>query len=126
MTADVAPVPKRPTARPRARERIARLLDPGTELLELSPRAAEGLYADEIPSAGLVTGIGAIHGRSVVLLANDPAVKGGTIFPVTVKKQLRAQEIALQNELPCLYLVDSGGAFLPLQAEIFPDREHGG
>jgi 3-methylcrotonyl-CoA carboxylase beta subunit len=126
MTPDAVPAPKRPCARPRARHRIAHLLDPGTEFLELSPRAAEGLYADEIPSAGLVTGIGLIHQRPVVLLANDPAVKGGTIFPVTVKKQLRAQEIALENGLPCLYLVDSGGAFLPLQAEIFPDREHGG
>ena len=108
------------------RERVVALFDPGTALFELSPLAASGMYGDEVPSAGLVTGIGTIHGRDVMLLANDGSVKGGTIFPVAVKKQLRAQEIARENRLPCVYLVDSGGAFLPLQAEIFPDREHGG
>src|SRR6266481_10449 len=108
------------------RERIARLLDPGTPFLELSPLAAHGCYDDEAPGAGIVTGIGRIAGRECVLVANDATVKGGTYFPMTVKKHLRAQEIALENRLPCVYLVDSGGAFLPLQAEVFPDREHFG
>ena len=108
------------------RQRVARLLDPGEPFLELSPLAAHGLYGGEVPCAGLVTGIGRVAGRLVVVLANDPAVKGGTVFPVTLKKQLRAQEIAQRLRIPCVYLVDSGGAFLPLQAEIFPDREHGG
>src|SRR5436190_13522434 len=108
------------------RERIERLLDPGTAFLELSPLAAHDLYNGEAPSAGLVTGIGAVHGRHVMIVANDATVKGGTYFPMTVKKHLRAQEIALENRLPCVYLVDSGGAFLPLQAEVFPDREHFG
>jgi acetyl-CoA carboxylase carboxyltransferase component len=109
-----------------ARERIEALIDPGTPFLELSPLAAYGLYDNEAPAAGIVTGIGSIEGRQAVLVANDATVKGGTYFPITVKKHLRAQEIALENRLPCVYLVDSGGAFLPLQAEIFPDREHFG
>ena len=108
------------------RERIERLLDPGTAFLELSPLAAHGLYDGEAPSAGIVTGVGAIHGRHVMVVANDATVKGGTYLPMTVKKHLRAQEIALENRLPCVYLVDSGGAFLPLQAEVFPDRDHFG
>ena len=108
------------------RERIERLLDPRTAFLELSPLAAAGLYDDEAPGAGIVTGLGRIEGRLCVVVANDATVKGGTYFPMTVKKHLRAQEIALENELPCVYLVDSGGAFLPLQAEVFPDREHFG
>ncbi len=109
-----------------ARERVGLLLDPGTAFMELSPLAAEGMYGDEAPSAGIVTGIGVMHGREVVVVANDATVKGGTYFPMTVKKHLRAQEIAEQNRLPCFYLVDSGGAFLPLQAEVFPDRDHFG
>src|SRR5512132_606674 len=119
---------KRHTSRGKlfVRERIERLLDPGTAFLELSPLAAHGLYDGEAPSAGIVTGIGAIHGRHVIVVANDATVKGGTYLPMTVKKHLRAQEIALENRLPCVYLVDSGGAFLPLQAEVFPDREHFG
>lgn len=108
------------------RERIDRVLDPGSPWLELSPLAAWGMYGNDAPGAGLVTGIGRISGREVVIVANDATVKGGTYFPITVKKHLRAQEIALQNRLTCLYLVDSGGAFLPLQAEVFPDREHFG
>ncbi|HEY7289557.1 MAG TPA: carboxyl transferase domain-containing protein [Vicinamibacterales bacterium] len=108
------------------RERIERLLDGGSPFLELSPLAAVGLYDDEAPAAGLVTGIGRVSGREVVIVANDATVKGGTYFPTTVKKHVRAQEIALQNRLPCVYLVDSGGAFLPLQAEVFPDRDHFG
>ena len=108
------------------RERIDKLLDPGSPFLELSPLAAWGLYEDEAPGAGLVTGIGRVSGREVVVVANDATVKGGTYYPVTVKKHLRAQQIALENRLPCIYLVDSGGAFLPLQAEVFPDREHFG
>ena len=109
-----------------ARDRVARLVDPNTPFLELSVLAASGMYDDEAPSASIVTGIGRIHGRETVIIANDATVKGGTYYPMTVKKQLRAQEIALQNRIPCVYLVDSGGAFLPLQAEIFPDREHFG
>ncbi len=108
------------------RERIAALLDPGTPFLELSPLAANGMYDDEAPAAGIITGVGRIHGRECLIIANDATVKGGTYFPMTVKKHLRAQEVAMQNSLPCVYLVDSGGAFLPLQAEVFPDREHFG
>ena len=109
-----------------ARERVDRLLDPDTAFLELSALAAWDVYDGQAPGAGLVTGIGTIEGRECVLVANDATVKGGTYFPLTVKKHLRAQEIAEQNRLPCIYLVDSGGAFLPLQAEVFPDREHFG
>ncbi len=108
------------------RDRVRHLLDPGSPFLELSPLAAYGMYGDEAPAAGLITGIGRIHGREAMVLANDATVKGGTLYPITVKKHLRAQEIALENRLPCVYLVDSGGAFLPLQAEAFPDREHFG
>ncbi len=108
------------------RERVDALLDPGTPFLELSPLAANDLYQGEAPSAGIVTGIGRIRGREALLIANDATVKGGTYYPLTVKKHLRAQEIALENRLPCVYLVDSGGAFLPMQAEIFPDRTHFG
>ena len=109
-----------------ARERIDALIDPDTPFLELSPLAAYGMFNNEAPAAGIVTGIGVIHGRETVIVANDATVKGGTYYPTTVKKHLRAQEIALENRLPCVYLVDSGGAFLPLQAEIFPDRDHFG
>ena len=109
-----------------ARERIDRLLDPGAPFLELSALAAYGLYGDEVPAAGLVTGVGQVSGRPCVIVANDPTVKGGTYYPLTVKKHLRAQEIAAQNHLPCIYLVESGGAFLPAQDEVFPDREHFG
>ncbi|MFO7607798.1 MAG: carboxyl transferase domain-containing protein [Candidatus Krumholzibacteriia bacterium] len=108
------------------RDRIEGLLDAGSPFLELSPLAAHGLYDDDVPCAGLVTGIGQVHGRQVMVVANDATVKGGTYYPVTVKKHLRAQEIARENRLPCIYLVDSGGAFLPLQAEVFPDRDHFG
>jgi len=108
------------------RERIRQLLDPGSPFLELSALAAHGLYGDAAPAAGIVTGIGRIHGQDVMVVANDATVKGGTYFPMTVKKHLRAQEIALENRLPCVYLVDSGGAFLPLQDEVFPDKEHFG
>jgi len=108
------------------RERIDKLLDPNSPFLEFSPLAAWEVYEDETPSAGLVTGIGRVSGREVLIVANDATVKGGTYFPLTVKKHLRAQEIAEENHLPCIYLVDSGGAFLPLQAEVFPDREHFG
>jgi len=108
------------------RERIDRILDPGSPLLELSPLAAHGLYDGAAPGAGIVTGVGMVAGREVMVIANDATVKGGTYLPMTVKKHVRAQEIALQNHLPCIYLVDSGGAFLPLQAEVFPDREHFG
>src|SRR6185312_2836839 len=109
-----------------ARERIDRLLDPDTAFLELSALAAWDLYDGQAPGAGIVTGIGVVEGQECVLVANDATVKGGTYFPLTVKKHLRAQEIAQQNRLPCIYLVDSGGAFLPLQAEVFPDRDHFG
>jgi acetyl-CoA carboxylase carboxyltransferase component len=109
-----------------ARERIDLLIDPGAGFLELSALAAWGVYDDQAPSAGIVTGVGVVEGRECVIVANDATVKGGTYFPLTVKKHLRAQEIAEQNHLPCLYLVDSGGAFLPLQAEVFPDRDHFG
>jgi acetyl-CoA carboxylase carboxyltransferase component len=108
------------------RERIERLLDPGAPFLELSPLAANGMYDDEAPGAGMVTGIGTVSGVECVVVANDATVKGGTYYPMTVKKHLRAQEIALANRLPCIYLVDSGGAFLPLQDEVFPDRDHFG
>jgi acetyl-CoA carboxylase carboxyltransferase component len=109
-----------------ARERIERLLDPGTAFLEIGALAAWELYDGQAPSAGIVTGIGVVEGRECVVVANDATVKGGSYFPLTVKKHLRAQEIAEQNRLPCLYLVDSGGAYLPLQAEVFPDRDHFG
>jgi acetyl-CoA carboxylase carboxyltransferase component len=109
-----------------ARERIERLLDPGSPFLELSPLAANGMYDDEAPGAGIVTGIGSVEGKEVAIVANDATVKGGTYYPMTVKKHLRLQEIAEQNRLPCVYLVDSGGAFLPLQADVFPDRDHFG
>ncbi|RMH90783.1 methylcrotonoyl-CoA carboxylase [Lysobacter pythonis] len=109
-----------------ARERIDTLLDPGAPFLELSALAAEGMYDDAAPAAGIVTGIGRVYGQECVIVANDATVKGGTYFPMTVKKHLRAQQVALENQLPCLYLVDSGGAFLPLQDEVFPDREHFG
>src|SRR5213596_1617368 len=108
------------------RERIEAVLDPDTPFLEFSALAANGMYDDEAPCAGIVTGIGMIHGHQTVIVANDATVKGGTYFPMTVKKHIRAQEIALENHLPCLYLVDSGGAFLPLQADVFPDRDHFG
>ena len=108
------------------RDRVDALLDPGSPFLELSPLAAHGMYDGEAPGAGLVTGIGRVEGREVMVIANDATVKGGTYLPMTVKKHLRAQEVAEQNRLACVYLVDSGGAFLPLQAEVFPDREHFG
>ncbi len=108
------------------RDRVTALLDPGSPFLEVAPLAAHGLYGGDAPAAGLVTGIGLVQGREVMVVANDATVKGGTYYPLTVKKHLRAQEIALENALPCIYLVDSGGAFLPLQDEVFPDREHFG
>src|SRR5829696_1457985 len=108
------------------RERIERLLDPGTAFLELSPLAAYGMYDGRVPAAGIVIGIGRVSGREMMVVANDATVKGGTYYPITVKKHLRAQEIAEQNYLPCIYLVDSGVAFLPLQDEVFPNREHFG
>src|SRR5215475_296198 len=116
----------RPRGKLPVRERIGRLVDPGSAFLELSALAAWDVYEGQAPSAGIVTGIGVIEGRECVIVANDATVKGGTYFPLTVKKHLRAQEVAEQNRLPCLYLVDSGGAFLPLQAEVFPDRDHFG
>ena len=108
------------------RDRVAGVLDPGSPFLELSPLAAHGMYGGEAPAAGLITGIGRVAGRCCVIVANDATVKGGTYYPITVKKHLRAQEIALQNRLPCIYLVDSGGAFLPEQDAVFPDRDHFG
>src|SRR5689334_23970553 len=108
------------------RERIDKLLDSGSPFLELSPLAAWDVYDNDAPAAGVVTGIGRVSGRECLIVANDATVKGGTYYPLTVKKHVRAQEIALQNHLPCIYLVDSGGAFLPLQADVFPDREHFG
>ncbi len=108
------------------RDRVAGLLDEGSPFLELSPMAAHGLYDGKAPGAGIITGIGQVHGRDVMVVANDATVKGGTYFPMTVKKHLRAQEVAAENHLPCVYLVDSGGAFLPLQDEVFPDKEHFG
>jgi 3-methylcrotonyl-CoA carboxylase beta subunit len=109
-----------------ARERISALLDPGSPFLELSALAAHGVYGEELPGAGLISGIGRVSGRECMVVANDPTVKGGTYYPLTVKKHLRAQEIAGDNELPCIYLVESGGAFLPRQDEVFPDRDHFG
>src|SRR5947207_2126738 len=108
------------------RERIDLLLDQGSPFLELSPLAAFDMYDNEAPGAGIVTGIGRVSGREVLIVANDATVKGGTYYPMTVKKHLRAQQVAIDNRLPCVYLVDSGGAFLPMQAEVFPDREHFG
>ena len=108
------------------RERIDRLLDPGSPFLELSPLAGVGPLRQRGARRGIVTGIGRVSGREVMIVANDATVKGGTYYPITVKKHLRAQQVALENRLPCVYLVDSGGAFLPLQAEVFPDREHFG
>jgi 3-methylcrotonyl-CoA carboxylase beta subunit len=108
------------------RDRIARLLDEGSPFLELAPLAADGLYDPDAPGAGVVAGIGLVHGRHVMVIANDATVKGGTYYPLTVKKHLRAQEVALENRLPCICLVDSGGAFLPMQDEVFPDRDHFG
>jgi acetyl-CoA carboxylase carboxyltransferase component len=109
-----------------ARDRIQKLLDDGSSFLELSPLAAWDLYDNGAPAAGIVTGVGRVSGREVLIVANDATVKGGTYYPITVKKHVRAQQIALDNRLPCVYLVDSGGAFLPLQAEVFPDRDHFG
>ena len=108
------------------RERVERLLDPGAPFLELSQLAANGLYGDDAPGAGLICGIGQVANREVMIIANDATVKGSVYFPVTIKKHLRAQEIALENWLPCIYLVDSGGANLPHQAEVFPGKEHFG
>jgi len=108
------------------RDRVESLLDPGSPFLELSQLAANGMYDDEAPAAGIITGVGRVSGRECVVVANDATVKGGTYYPMTVKKHLRAQEVALHNNLPCVYLVDSGGAFLPRQDEVFPDREHFG
>jgi 3-methylcrotonyl-CoA carboxylase beta subunit len=108
------------------RDRVDALLDPGSPFLELSPLAANGMYDGDAPAAGIITGIGRVAGRRCVVVANDATVKGGTYYPITVKKHLRAQEVALQNRLPCIYLVDSGGAFLPAQDEVFPDRDHFG
>jgi 3-methylcrotonyl-CoA carboxylase beta subunit len=108
------------------RDRVDRLLDPGSPFLELAPLAAYGMYNDAVPSAGIVTGIGRVAGRECVVVANDATVKGGTYYPMTVKKHLRAQDVAAANRLPCIYLVDSGGAFLPLQDQVFPDRDHFG
>lgn len=108
------------------RDRVNRLLDEGSPFLEIGPLAAEGLYGGDAPAAGVIAGIGLVHGRHVMVVCNDATVKGGTYYPLTVKKHLRAQEIALENRLPCIYLVDSGGAFLPKQDEVFPDRDHFG
>ena len=108
------------------RDRVDRLLDPGSPFLELSPLAATGMYDDAVPAAGIVTGIGRVSGRETVIVANDATVKGGTYYPITVKKHLRAQAVAAENRVPCVYLVDSGGAFLPMQDEVFPDKEHFG
>ncbi|MCX6124492.1 MAG: methylcrotonoyl-CoA carboxylase [Proteobacteria bacterium] len=106
-----------------ARDRVSKLVDPMTEFMELSALAGHGLYEDNVPSGGIITGVGMVSGRTCMIVANDHTVKGGTYYPITVKKHLRAQEIALQNKLPCIYLVDSGGAFLPMQDEVFPDRD---
>src|SRR5258708_7785996 len=108
------------------RDRVMRLIDPGSPFLELSPLAANNMYDDAIYGAGLITGIGRVEGRECVIVCNDSTIKGGTYYPMTVKKHLRAQEIARENRLPCIYLVDSGGANLPHQTEVFPDREHFG
>ena len=109
-----------------ARERIDTLMDPDTPFMEFNTLASFGMYDNKAPAAGIITGIGIIHGREVMIVANDATVTGGTYYPITVKKHLRAQEIAMENNLPCIYLVDSGGAFLPMQDEVFPDREHFG
>jgi 3-methylcrotonyl-CoA carboxylase beta subunit len=109
-----------------ARDRVNALLDPGAPFLEMSQLAAHGMYGGDVPSAGIITGIGRVSGQECVILANDATVNGGTYYPMTVKKHLRAQEIAGTNALPCIYLVDSDGAFLPLEDEVFPDREHFG
>src|SRR5205085_3238883 len=109
-----------------ARERVDLLVDPGTAFLELSPLAANGLYGGDVHSASVITGVGRISGRECIIIANDATIKGGTYYPMTVKKHLRAQDIARQNNLPCVFMVDSGGAFLPLQDEIFPDERHFG
>src|SRR6478736_3257119 len=109
-----------------ARDRVDLLLDAGSPFLEVAPLAGFDLYGGDCPSGGVVAGIGLIHGRHVMVVANDATVKGGTYYPITVKKHLRAQEIAAENRLPCVYLVDSGGAFLPMQDEVFPDKEHFG
>src|SRR6202007_1126197 len=109
-----------------ARGRVDLLLDAGTAFLELSPLAAHGLYGGDVHSASIVTGVGRIAGRECVIVANDATIKGGTYYPMTVKKHLRAQDVARQNNLPCVYMVDSGGAFLPMQDEIFPDERHFG
>ncbi|MBM3580822.1 MAG: methylcrotonoyl-CoA carboxylase, partial [Alphaproteobacteria bacterium] len=108
------------------RERIRHLIDPGAPFLEFSQLAGHALYDDPVPAGGIITGIGRVAGRECVIVANDATVKGGTYYPITVKKHLRAQEIAGQNRLPCVYLVDSGGAHLPSQDEVFPDRDHFG
>ncbi len=108
------------------RDRVDQLIDPGSPFLELAPLAAYGMYDDVVPAAGIVSGVGRVSGRPCVIVANDATVKGGTYYPITVKKHLRAQEVARANRLPCLYLVDSGGAFLPMQDEVFPDRDHFG
>src|SRR6202035_4781500 len=108
------------------RGRVDSLVDPGSPFLELSPLAAHGLYGGDATGAGIITGVGRVSGRECVIVANDATVKGGTYYPMTVKKHLRAQEVAEQNHLPCIYLVDSGGAFLPKQDEVFPDRDHFG
>lgn len=108
------------------RDRINYVLDNGSPFLEIAPLAAHDLYNNDSPSAGVIAGIGLVNGRHVMIIANDATVKGGTYYPMTVKKHLRAQEIALENRLPCIYLVDSGGAFLPKQDEVFPDRDHFG
>src|SRR5687768_7712946 len=108
------------------RDRVARLLDEGSPFVEIAPLAAGDMYGGEAPGAGVIAGIGLVHGRQVLVISNDATVKGGTYYPMTVKKHLRAQEIALENRLPCIYLVDSGGAFLPKQDEVFPDKEHFG
>jgi 3-methylcrotonyl-CoA carboxylase beta subunit len=108
------------------RDRVDRLLDEGSPFIEIAPLAADGLYGGEAPAAGVIAGIGLVHGRQVMVVCNDATVKGGTYYPMTVKKHLRAQEIAFENRLPCVYLVDSGGAFLPMQDEVFPDRDHFG
>src|ERR1700710_213501 len=109
-----------------ARQRVDLLIDPGTAFLELSPLAAYGLYGGGVPSASIITGVGRISGRECMIVANDATIKGGTYYPMTVKKHLRAQDVARQNNLPCVYMVDSGGAFLPQQDEIFPDERHFG
>jgi len=108
------------------RDRIKKLIDPNSEFMEFSSMAAYGMYENQIPCAGVITGIGTVHGQQVVIIANDATVKGGTYYPITAKKHLRAQEVAEKNYLPCIYLVDSGGAFLPMQDEVFPDRDHFG